>query len=165
LFLELTLTDAQGARLSRRAYWLRILQMLADLEARKRWQAAPVAEPLTQSGPWLKPQIAALATSLQSSIKIESQSAKETVVSLTIENSGQLPAYPVRIDLLPDVYSALWTDNYFWLASGEKATIRGTIRLDMTGLDPLTNPPAASLKDLRVRVSSWNSPATELHLR
>jgi beta-mannosidase len=165
LFLELTLTDAQGARLSRRAYWLRILQMLADLEARKRWQAAPVAEPLTQTGPWLKPQIAALATSLQSSIKIESQSAKETVVSLTIDNSGKLPAYPVRIDLLPDVYSALWTDNYFWLASGEKATIRGTIRLDMTGLDPLTNPPAASLKDLRVRVSSWNSPATELHLR
>ena len=165
LFFELTLSDAQGSRLSRRAYWLRILQMLADPEARKRWQAAPVAEPPTQTGPWLRPQIQASATSLQASIKVEGQSQKEAEIGLTVENTGKIPAYPLRLHLLPDVYSVLWTDNYFWLAPGEKVTVRGTVRLHMSGLDPITKPPIASLSDLRVRVSAWNSPATELRLR
>jgi beta-mannosidase len=165
LFLELTLSDAQGARLSRRAHWLRILQMLADPEARKRWQAGPVPEPLTQTGPWLKPQIEPLATSLQAAIKVENQSQKEAEVTVTVENQGKIPAYPVRLHLLPDVYSVLWTDNYFWLAPGEKVTLRGTVRLDMSGLDPITKPPIANPRDLRISVSAWNAPATELRLR
>jgi beta-mannosidase len=165
LFLELTLADAPGVRLSRRAYWLRILQMLADPEARKRWQAGPVPEPLTQTGPWLKPQIEALATSLQSAIKLEGQTEKEAAVSVTIENAGKLPAYPVGLQLLPDFYSVLWSDNYFWLAPGEKVTLHGTVRLDMKGLDPITKPPIASPRDLRIKVSAWNAPATELRLR
>lgn len=165
LFLELTLSDAQGSRLSRRAYWLRILQMLADPEARKRWQAAPVAELPTQTGPWLRPQIAALATSLQAAVKVDHLSQKEAEVSVTVENLGKIPAYPLRLHLLPDVYSVLWTDNYFWLAPGEKVTIRGTVRLDMKGLDPITKPPVANLSDLRIRVWAWNSPVTELRLR
>jgi beta-mannosidase len=165
LFLELTLSDAQGQRFSRRAYWLRILQMLADPEARKRWQAAPVAEPPTQTGPWLRPQIQASATSLQSSIKVERQLQNEAEVSLTVENLGKIPAYPLRLQVLPDVYSVLWTDNYFWLAPGEKVTVHGTVRLNMSGLDPISKPPVGRLSDLSVRVSAWNSPATELRLR
>jgi hypothetical protein len=164
LFLELTLSDSQGSRLSRRAYWLRIVPMLADPEARKRWQAAPVAEPLTQTGPWLRPQIEASATVLHAAAKADHLSQKEIEVSVTIENQGKLPAYPVRLHLLPDFYSVLWSDNYFWLAAGEKATIRNTVRVDMKGLDPITKPPVASRGDLRIRVSAWNAPATELHL-
>jgi beta-mannosidase len=164
LFLELTLSDGGGSRLSRRAYWLRIVPMLADPEARKRWQAAPVAEPLTQTGPWLRPQIEASATALQTAAKAEHLSQKEIEVSVTIENQGKIPAYPVRLHLLPDFYSVLWSDNYFWLAAGDKATIRGTVRVDMKGLDPITKPPVASRGDLRIRVSAWNAPATELHL-
>jgi hypothetical protein len=162
LFFELTLSDAQGARLSRRMYWLRILQMLVDPEARKRWQAAPVAEPLNQSGPWLKPQIEGFGTSLQATIKIESQSQKEAELSVAVENVGKLPAYPVRLQLAPDVYSVIWSDNYFWLAPGEKSTLHGTMRLNMNGLDPITKPPAVSPGSLRVRVSAWNAPVTEL---
>lgn len=174
LFFELTLTDSQGSRLSRRAYWLRILQMLADPEARKRWQAAPMAEPLTQTGPWLKPQIEASPATLQTAAKLENRSQnngsqkdhsrKEVEVSVTVENQGKIPAYPVRLHLLPDFYSVLWSDNYFWLAPGETVTIHGTLRLDMSGLDPITKPPVASRADLRIRVSAWNAPATELHL-
>jgi beta-mannosidase len=165
LFLELTLSDAQSKRLSRRAYWLRILKMLADPEARKRWQAAPVAEPLTQTGPWLKPQIEALGTSLQTTIKLEGQSSKEAQLNVTIENLGKIPAYPVRLHILPDVYSVLWSDNYFWLAPGEKAVVRGTVRLDMNGLDPITKPPTASPGDLRIAISAWNAPPKELRVR
>jgi beta-mannosidase len=165
LFLELTLSDSNDTRLSRRAYWLRILQMLADPEARKRWQAGPVAEPLTQTGPWLKPQIDALTTPLQATVKFEPGSQKEAKVNVTVENIGKLPAYPVRLHLLPDVYSVLWTDNYFWLAPGEKVTVSGTVRLDMSGLDPITKPPIATHGDLRVQVSAWNAAATDLRLR
>ena len=57
LFFELTLSDQQGTMLSRRMYWLRILQMLADPAERKQWQSAPVPEPLNQTGPWLIPQV------------------------------------------------------------------------------------------------------------
>jgi hypothetical protein len=67
--------------------------------------------------------------------------------------------------LLPDVYSVLWTDNYFWLAPGEKVTVSGTVRLDMSGLDPITKPPIATHGDLRVQVSAWNAAATDLRLR
>ena len=165
LFLELTLSDTQRTRLSRRAYWLRIVPMLADPEARKRWQAGPVPEPLNQTGPWLKPQIEPLATSLQAAIKFEGQSQKEGELSVTIDNVGKVPAYPVSLKLLPDVYSVLWTDNYFWLAPGEKVTLRGTVRLDMSGLDPITKPPIANPRDLKIRISAWNAPATELRLR
>jgi len=123
-----------------------------------------VAEPLTQTGPWLRPQIEASATALQAAAKVDHLSQKEIEVSVTIENQGKIPAYPVRLHLLPDFYSVLWSDNYFWLAAGEKATIRGTVRVDMKGLDPITKPPVASRGDLRIRVSAWNAPATELHL-
>lgn len=165
LFLELSLTDAQGKLISRRVYWLRILKMLADPEARKRWQAAPVPEPLTQTGPWLKPQVEARPTSLGVTAKIEGHSRKEAELSVTVENTGKVPAYPVRIELHPDVYSVLWTDNYFWLAPGETAALRGTVRLDMSGLDPITKPLIASRSDLLIRVSSWNAQGIELRPR
>ena len=73
-----------------------------------------------------------------------------------------MPAYPLRIELEPDTYSTLWEDNYFWLAPGETITIQGTVRLDMSGLDPITNPPAAKKRDLVVRVSAWNAAPIEL---
>jgi len=165
LFFELTLSDPQGNRLSRRMYWLRIVPALADPEARKRWQAGPVPEALNQTGPWLKPQIEALGTSLQAVAKLEGQSQKEMDVSVTIANLGKLPAYPIGIQALPDFYSALWSDNYFWLAPGEKATVRGTVRLDMSGLDPIAKPPVANVRDLRIRVAAWNASAMELRLR
>lgn len=162
LFFELSLRDPQGVRLSQRVYWLRILRMLADPEARKRWQAGPVLEPLTQTGPWLKPQVAALSTSLQGTAKFEARSAKEAELSVTLNNTGKLPAYPVRVQLEPDIYSVLWNDNYFWLAPSETASLQGTVRLDMAGLDPITRPRVASRTDLLLKISAWNAPAIEL---
>jgi beta-mannosidase len=165
LFLELSLNDTRGALVSRRVYWLRIVQMLADPEARKRWQSAPVAELTTQTGPWLKPQLEATRSSLQAAAKLENKSQKEAELSLTVTNSGQVPAYPVRVEVLPDSYSVLWSDNFFWLAHGETATLRGTVRLDMGGLDPVMKPPVASPSDIRLRVSAWNAPVMEVRAR
>jgi beta-mannosidase len=162
LFFELSLRDPQGVLVSQRVYWLRILHMLADPEARRRWQAGPVLEPLTQTGPWLKPQVAALATSVRGTAKFEPRSAKEAGLTVTVTNAGKLPAYPVQVQLEPDLYSVLWSDNYFWLAPGETATLQGTVRLDMAGLDPITRPRVASRNDLFLRISAWNARAIEL---
>ncbi len=162
LFLELTLDDSQGKAISRRVYWLRILKMLADPDARKRWQAAPVTEDVTKTGPWLKPQVQACSTALRGTAKFEKQLGKEAELTVTVENVGKLPAYPVRVDLVPDTYSVLWSDNFFWLAPGETATLRGIARLDMSGLDPIVNPPIASRSDLRIRLSAWNAPRVDV---
>jgi hypothetical protein len=79
-----------------------------------------------------------------------------------MSNTGKVPAYPVRIELLPETCSVLWDDNFFWLAAGESATLRGTVRLDMAGLDPISCPPVASPADLVLRLSAWNAPVIEL---
>jgi beta-mannosidase len=163
LFFELTLSNPQGGRISSRMYWLRVLKMLRDPEARKHWQAGPQPETLNQTGPWLKPQIQATSTSLRASARLENQSKKEAGITVTMSNTGNVPAYPVRIELHPETCSVLWDDNFFWLAAGESATIRGTVRLDMAGLDPITSPRAASPADLLLRLSAWNAPVIELH--
>lgn len=165
LFFELTLSDSQGTMLSRRMYWLRILQMLADPAERKHWQAAPVPEPVNQKGPWLIPQVQQTRTSLSASLQVARVSGKEAEVSVTVENTGKVPAYPVSLEIVPDVYSVLWSDNYFWLAPGEAVTVKGFVRLDMQGLDPITNPPVAKPTDLLLKVTAWNVNAVQLTLK
>lgn len=163
-FLELTLEDALGARLSRRVYPIRVLEMLADPIARAKWQSAPVQETVATHGPWLKPQIAAVPTTLEAKANLELSSSREGEVRVTLRNTGKAPAYPVRLDVLPDVYSTIWTDNFLWLRPGEELSLNGVARLDMKGLDPLLRPPIAARKDLSVRVSAWNAPAVKVQL-
>jgi hypothetical protein len=144
---------------------LRVLKALADPVARKQWQSAPVAELPTQTGPWLRPQVESLFTILKGVARIDRHSKSEAEISVTLENTGNLPAYPVSVQLLPDMYSAMWSDNYFWLAPGEKVSLQGTARLDMTGLDPFSKSPVANDADLSIRISAWNAPASNLRLR
>jgi beta-mannosidase len=163
-FLELTLSNSSGARLSRRAYWLRALKMLSDPVARKQWQSGPVAEPPTKTGPWLRPQLESLSTSIKASARLERRTKTHAEIAVSLENSGDLPAYPVRLQLKPDSYSALWSDNFFWLAPGEKVSIAGTVRLDMHGLDPFAKTPSAGDANLALQVSAWNAAGSELQL-
>jgi beta-mannosidase len=165
LFFELSLRDPRGALVSRRAYWLRIVTLLADPGARQRWQSAPVPELVTDKGPWLRPQVAATRSSLEATAKIEGQSEKEAKLSVRLTNRSQVPAYPVRVELLPDVYSVLWSDNFFWLAPGETVSIEATVRRDMSGLDPVAKPPIRKAADFRLRAWAWNAPALELEPR
>ena len=160
-FLEVTLNGPGGAQRSRQIYWVRVLKELADPAARQKWQSAPVPEPLSKSGPWLKPQVAALRTSLTAQGDFHQKSATEAEVTVSVQNTGKKHAFPVRLAVLPDTYSVLWSDNYFWLPPGETATATGTVRLGMAGIDLLTNPPVAKAADLTVEVSAWNaSPVT-----
>jgi beta-mannosidase len=159
-FLELTMSNPNGRRLSRRAYWLRVLKSLADPGVRKKWQAAAVAEPLSTTGPWLKPQIESIPTTVSARV-VESKVADDELrLTVKVRNAGADPAYPVQLAIEPNTYSVLWSDNYFWLAAGESVMIDGTVRLDMSGLDPISNARVATPSDLRLSVSAWNAAAS-----
>lgn len=163
-FLELTMNDSRDKRLSRQAYCMRSLKSLSDPQVYKKWQSAPSWESLTTKGPWLRPQLAGVPTTLSAKIVNCISQGKEAKVSVVIRNTGKYPAYPARLSISPDKYSSIWDDNYFWLAPGESVLIRGTVRIDMSGIDPMTAKSAMKLSDLALTVSAWNAPVLDLHL-
>jgi beta-mannosidase len=156
-FLELTLDGLDGKRLSRQVYWERVLKALANPEERKKWQAAPVPEPICKTGPWLRPQIASCPTSLSLEVSPLRVAGPEATVTATVKNIFDKPAYPVILSVSPDQCAVIWSDNYLWLDPGETAIIIGTIRLDMRGLDPLSAKTEFDPKDIHVTVAAWNA--------
>ena len=158
-FLLLNLADG-GRPLSRQTYWVRVAKLPADPEARRKWLES--AEPLTKTGPWLKPQIEGLPTTLAAEIVQAKVEGTELVATVVVRNTGSTPAYPVRLAVWPDVYSAVWSDNYFWLDPGERVEMNVRVRLDMAGLDPMSHPKVATPADLTVGVSAWNAPGQKL---
>ena len=151
-FLELTMLDSSGKRLSRQVYYFRVHQ--EDARA------------LTKNGPWLKPQMAQVPTSLSAAVKeMRAISGKEVRVTVKITNTGPNPAFPVSIETEPDTISSLWSDNYLWLQPGESITVQGLIRTDMAGLDLMT--PAAPLdpKSLTLKIGAWNCASLRVPVR
>ena len=163
LFLELTLTSASGQRLSRGAYWIRVVNLPTDPTARSKQLAGP--DLLVSSGPWLKPQIEGTPTEISAEVVACGRVGPEARLELVLRNTGANPAYPVRLAIVPEVYSTIWSDNYFWLDPGESVKLQATIRVDMAGLDPLLNPKVAEVSDLALEVSAWNARGKTLSLK
>jgi beta-mannosidase len=158
-FLLLSLMDG-GRPLSRQAYWVRVAALPSAPEARRK--QLETAEPLTQTGPWLKTQLESLPTALGAEIVQADAAGPELQATVVVRNTGGKPAYPVRLGVWPDVYSAVWSDNYFWLDPGERVEVQARIRLDMRGIDPVSRPKVATPADLTVVVSAWNAPQQKL---
>lgn len=156
-FLELTMNSADGRRLSRRVYWLRVLKSLAHPSILAKWQSAAAAEPLCTHGPWLKAQVEQIPTSVSARVVSSQIIGPDLELSVEVTNTGSSPAYPVQVNVTPDRYSALWSDNNFWLAAHETVILKGTVRLDMTALDPTAQTPIALPSDLHLSVSAWNA--------
>ena len=108
--------------------------------------------------------MAALPTSLAGKASFTQKSKQEGEITVSVHNTGVVPAYQVRVDVFPDFYASVWTDNFLWLAPGEEVSLKGTVRLDMAGLDPLIRPPIAVQNDLSVQLAAWNAPALRLRL-
>ena len=143
-FLELTLQGPDGARLSRQIYYFRV--------------HTENARALSKEGPWLKPQVAAVPAKLSASVKrIRKVSEKESVVTVEVINTGTNPAFPVSLNVLPDTHSVIWSDNFFWLKPGERVTVEGLVRTDMSGLDLISEQSKAKISDLKVSVGAWNA--------
>lgn len=150
-FLELTLNGEDGKRLSRQMYYFRI--------------HAEDARAMTPDGPWLKPQIQSVPTALSASIKaVRVLSDKEASITVEVSNTGSNPAYPVELNISPDTHSVIWSDNYLWLRPGEKITVEGLVRTDMTGLDLMSSRLKRRIPELAVEVSAWNAETVRLPL-
>ena len=150
-FLELTMMSSRKKQLSQQVYYFRV--------------HSEAAQAMTKAGPWLKPQLEGVPTTISAAIKeVRLLSPVETEVTVEVVNSGLNPAYPVALDIKPATYSVIWSDNYFWLRPGERITLRGLVRCDMTGLDLMTHPKKAELADLALQISAWNANTVALPL-
>ena len=163
-FLVVSLTDSEGEELSRQLYWMRVLTSLADPDARRAWQSKPVADPLCDAGPWLRPQVASCPTELKVEVMKQHVEGQGALVELEVSNVGKNPAFAAHVAVEPDVYSHRWTDNYAWIEPGERVRWQGVILVNMKGLDPVTNPPVARATDLTLVVGAWNAPEVRLRL-
>ncbi len=150
-FFELTLQARGGERLSRQLYYFRV----HNEDARA----------LSKEGPWLKPQIQRVPTRLAASVRaVRVLSEREAIVTVEVRNAGTRPAYPVSLTITPDTHSAIWSDNYMWLRPGERVTVEGLVRTDMTGLDLISRELKSPISDLSVEVAAWNAEALRLGL-
>lgn len=161
-FLLVSAADASGRLLSQQTYSLRVVNLPTDPEARRKRLEG--GDPLAKSGPWLKPQIASMPTTLSAEVVQFKQVGPELETTVVVRNTGTKPAYPVRLTALPDAYSAIWSDNYFWLAPGDRVEVRARIRTDMTGIDLVSNPKIATPSDITLEISAWNARAQQLKL-
>ena len=159
-FVLVTAADVGGRPLSQQAYSLRVVNLPTDAEARRKRLEG--ADPLAKSGPWLKPQIESVPTSLSAEVVQVKAVGPELEATVVVKNTGTKPAYPLRLAVLPDAYSAIWSDNYFWLDPGERVEVRGRIRMDMTNIDLVSNPKVATPSDINLEISAWNAQAQQL---
>ncbi len=154
LFVVAELRKANGERVSRSVYWPRSLTMLADEAVRRKFRDGPQPWPYFKDGPWLKPAVARTPTSLKVDLASHRNTSGEAIVELEIENTGPVPALPVTIDVdgIRRLFRA--SDNYFWLAPGERRRVTVVVR------------PREELagKKVTLSVAAWNTTKSELSL-
>jgi beta-mannosidase len=123
-YLVAELWDAGGSLVSRSVYWPRCLSAMDDAGFQAEYRARPQPALTLSKGPWLKPQVAAHPTTLALEGVDQKQIGPDrSVVQVWIRNTGQLPAFPVHIDLLGARRAFYASDNDFWLAPQEQRKI------------------------------------------
>jgi beta-mannosidase len=139
---------ADGHLLSRSVYMPRCLKMMSDPEFRAKYRHAPQPSIHLDHGPWLRPQVAAMPTSL--TLKVISQkkiSDTESTIRVEVRNTGAKPAFETHINITGTKRIFYGTDNDMWLAPGEARTIDFTVLWK----DPATRPAA------QITADAWNA--------
>jgi beta-mannosidase len=150
-FLVAELRDGGGKLVSRSVYWPRCPSMLADAKAREEWRKSPAPWPTFESGPWLKPQVAATQTRLSASILQRDSKGKDRArYVVRVENTGKTPAFHTALEITGRRHSFFASDNFFWLAPGESREIEMQVLWRESGGQP------------GVRVAAWNADAVSL---
>jgi beta-mannosidase len=147
-FVVAELRNARGRLVSRSVYWPRCLARMSDEAFRTKYRASPQPTPIFDKGPWLKPQVAAIPTSLDASlVEVRDASPDRSRVVLRVRNTGDQPAVNVRVDIAETRCSYYGDDNFFWLAPGESRDLA----FDVLWREPATRGAA------RLGVSAWNA--------
>jgi beta-mannosidase len=154
-FLVAELRSPHGRLVSRSVYWPRCLARMSDEAFRTKYRASPQPTPIFDKGPWLKPQVAAIPTSLDASlVEVRDAAPDRSRVVLRVRNTGDQPAVNVRVEITETRCSYYGDDNFFWLAPGESRDLA----FEVLWREPATRGAA------RLGISAWNATGKALPL-
>jgi exo-1,4-beta-D-glucosaminidase len=144
-FVDLRLTSAAGAEVSRNFYWLSTSPDVVNLE-KSTWYGTPVTAFANFTALNDLPQ-----ATVSSSVRIVRRGADEDAL-VTVKNTGKSLAFFLRLTLSKnaggeEILPVLWTDNYISLLPGESREIRATYALKNRG----TATPTVKVSGLNVR--------------
>jgi beta-mannosidase len=155
-FLVAELRRSDERLLSRSVYWPRCLKVMEDTEFRARYRAVSRPSLVLDKGPWLRPQVAAMRTSLELEVsKHQDIGGGQTRLRVRVRNTGLQPAFLTQIDIRGTRRGSYGTDNFFWLGPGETRFLDFRVWWK----DPATRGQAA------VIATAWNADLKEVPLR
>lgn len=149
-FVLATLYGNDGKVISRADYWPRTLLQMEEADYYRKFSTEPTEWPTLTEGPWLKPSVAKTKTSLS----VGTVTAKETgdgnwKLTFTVTNTGKYPSFMTTLETENARRSFFATDNYFWLEAGESKAIELVLWIREQ----------KSIKDIKLKVASWNAKA------
>jgi beta-mannosidase len=124
LFIVVELKDSNDNSLSKSVYYPRVLSLMDDPVFFIKYIEEPIPWIILDEGPWLKPGIQKNRTSLR--VKLISNSSlsnERSCLKINVENTGNLPSFMTKADILGIDRAFFASDNYFWLAPGETRDI------------------------------------------
>jgi beta-mannosidase len=129
-FCVVELTDDNNNKISRSVYWPRSLNSMMDSSYRNKQLnlESPAPWPTFKAGPWLKPAVAATATSLKLQMLDNKSFDSNTLVRVRVTNTGKAPAFMLQLDVEGAKRVAYSNDNYCWLDAGETKDFNLTVR-------------------------------------
>ncbi|MFE9479200.1 sugar-binding domain-containing protein [Streptomyces spororaveus] len=148
---RLTLTDGAGREVSRNVYWLSTRPDVLDYEATD-WYHTPTTAHADLSG-----LTSLAAATVTASARTTRHTGSVSTTTVTIRNTGRgnTPALLTDVRLVDGrgapVLPVRWNDNHISLWPGESAVLT---------TDHRTADPAGGA--LRVRISGWNTPTTQI---
>lgn len=143
------LKGKNGKIISRSVYWPRCLSRMLDSEYSKEYRREPKPVIYLDKGPWLKHQIKSSQTTLSiSDISVKVISENRRKISMVVKNTGDKPAYPVKVDVTGINRSCFLNDNFFWLEAKEERELVMELKLrDNVGSS-----------HFNLTAESWNAP-------
>lgn len=159
-FVVAELRDAKGKLLSRSDYWPRCLSRLDDAAFRRQYRAEPSPSLVFEHGPWLMAEVAPTKTTLDIQLVSRKQNDEgHTLMEARIRNSGATPAFYTHINVEGE-RAFFASDNYFWLAPGEKRLVSLEVKWDRPEAPHTARLTVEAWNALRQGVAVTSSPST-----
>ncbi|MPN38777.1 hypothetical protein SDC9_186302 [bioreactor metagenome] len=129
--------------------------MLEDEKLYNEYLNTPVKWITLEKGPWLKSTVSATSTNLKTDfISQDVVSPDRLKVVFVVENVGKKPAFMVNFNITGIKRAFFASDNYFWLAPGEKREVK----VDMLFREHLTK------HNVLLTVQAWNSKQKKINI-
>ena len=150
VFLVADLHDAKGSLVSRSFYYPRCLSMMEDKSFYDKYLNEPIAWVTLDKGPWLKPAVAKSSTTLALAVLADKKiSDNQNKITVRVKNTGTVPSFMTKLDLVGMKRAFYASDNYMWIAPGETKEIEVNVLW------------REEAKAKKVTVAGWNTPVAE----